>query len=387
MAVETGPDADLRKAALVGDKSGIEKALFAGADPLKKDSQGRTALHLAVLSKNFEAVKALLEPKADFVAKKSQRDGVAILNFLNNTGSKNNAWIGASLPDAIQGLMAENFDFKRPKPEATQKTALRSIGNATEYSEQLFKTLGAKTVVAVIISGSYTLTPDGKSTVIKTQVFATVENKLLFENEIHAPLDSNIFEALNQVAREIVVRLKEYASASFAIRVKNSEQPLISDVNARDRNGITPLALAGENNLKEIVDLLIKSGADYPTDIIEAINFSQDSVAVSLVQSAPDVNFRIAGGKTPLMQASFKGRVQVVAALLAKKANANLQDLYGFTALMYAAQEGHSEIVKEILTAKANVNIKTWDGFSALEAARRKGNSKIVEMLGKAGAK
>ncbi|MBX3720343.1 MAG: ankyrin repeat domain-containing protein [Turneriella sp.] len=384
---ETGPTADLKKAALAGNATLIEQAILAGGDPLARDERRRIPLHLAVTSGNADAVKALLQPKAVLAAKKSRREGVAILNYLNNTGSKNYGWIGASLPDAIQGSMAESFEFKRSAEKQTQKTADKVIGKKTEYTPELLEQLGEKTQAAVIISGSYTSVPGGKQAIITTQVYTPADKKLIVESQITASLDVNIFDALNQVAAEIVTRIKEYTSAEFAIRLKNSELALISDVNARDRGDLTPLAMAAAAGNTAVVEMLIKAGADYQADIMDAINFGNDAAAVSIIQAAPDINFRIAGGKTPLIQAAFKARSQPLKALLARKANSGLQDLYGFTAQLYAAQEGHAEILADLIAAGANVNIKTWDGFTAIEAARRKGRTDIVEMLGKAGAK
>lgn len=359
---DSGPDAMLKRSATAGDAAGIERALVAGANPGIRDERGRIPLHLAVMSGNIEAVKQLLLPKATVAAKKTRREGVAILPYQNNTNSKNYAWIGASLPDAIQGSMAETFEFKRL--DSQQK------GQA-----------------AVVIAGSYVLEPDGKKVRIATRVTTPADGQILVESEVLAPLDTNIFEALHQVAQEIVNRLKEYTSAEFAIRLKNSEQILISEVNARDRGDLTPLATAAAQGSQPMVELLIKAGADYQADLIDAINYGNDGAGALIAAAAPDVNYRIAGGKTPLIQASFKGRLPIVNALLVRKANGNLQDIYGFTALIYAAQEGHDEVVRELMRAQFNVNIRTWDEFSALEAARRKGRKHIVEMLGKAGAK
>lgn len=385
--VESGPNADLLRGAKIGSAQVVEQAILAGGDPQTRDERGRTPLHLACASGNLDTVKLLLQAKALVAVKKSRREGVAILNYLNNTGSKNYAWIGVSLPDAIQGLMAENFDFKRNQPEQTQKAADKIIGRNTEYSTDVFSQIGDKTKSAVIISGSYALDADPKNAVITTQVYNPVDGQMLGQSQITAPLDTNIFEALNQVAAEIVTKLKEYTSSEFAVRLKNSEQVLISDVNGRDKSDLTPLAVAGASGNGPIVDLLIKSGADYQTDLVEAINFGNEQTAVSIAAAAPDVSFRFAGGKTPLIQAAFKGRVQSVRSLLLRGAKKDMQDIFGFTALLYAAQEGHSIVVRDLLSAGANATLRTWDGFSALEAARRKGNTEIVEMLGKAGAK
>lgn len=384
---ETGPNADLKRGATEGNAALIEQAILAGADPLVTDERGRTPLHLATASGNLDAVKVLLQPKSVVAERKARREGVAILNYLNNTGSANYGWVGVSLPDAIQGIMGENFEFKRLPPDASQKQADKLIGKKTEYSTELLSQIGGRTQAAVIISGSYSLDAGKKQVNIHTVVYTPTDNRILTESDVTAPLDAKLFEALNQVGSEIVARLKEYTSVEFAIRPKNAEQLLISDVNARDKGDISSLSLAASNGDGLIVAQLIKAGADYQADMMDAINYGDERAAVSIILAAPDVDFRISGGKTPLIQAAFKGRMSAVRALISRKAKLDLRDISGFTAQLYAAQEGHAAIVRDLIAAGANVNVRTWDGFSALEAARRKGRTEIVEMLGKAGAK
>lgn len=384
---ETGPNADLRRGATEGNPALVEQAIVAGADPLVTDERGRTPLHLATASGNAEAVKVLLQPKSVLAQRRARREGVAILHYLNSTGSANYGWVGVSLPDAIEGIMGENFEFKRLAPEASQRQADKVIGKKTEYSPELLSQIGSRTQAAVIISGSYALDAEKTSVNIRTIVYTPTDNRVLAESEVRAPLDAKLFEALGQVGGEIVARLKEYTSVEFAIRPKNAEQLLISDVNARDKGDISSLSLAASRGDGPIIAQLINAGADYQADLMDAINFGDERAAVGIILAAPDVDFRISGGKTPIIQAAFKGRASAVRALISRKAKLDLRDISGFTAQLYAAQEGHAPIVRDLIAAGANVNVRTWDGFSALEAARRKGRAEIVEMLGKAGAK
>ncbi|MCX7632216.1 MAG: ankyrin repeat domain-containing protein [Turneriella sp.] len=384
---ETGPNADLLRAAAAGDAEAAERAILAGADALVTDQKGRTPLHLAVLSGSAATVKLLLQPKSKLSERRARREGVAILNFINRTGSANYAWVGASLPDAIQGVMAENFEFKRLPEKQTQQIADKTIGRKTELTPELLAELGKRTQAMVIIIGDYELQVDKKQVNIRTLVFTPADGKILTQITVPGYLDARLFESLSAVGSQIGENLRQYTAPDFAIRLKNSEQLLISDINARDRSGLTPLYHAAIQKNSELINILIKAGADFRTDLIEAINFGDDAVAAELIQHAPEIDFRIAGARTPLIQAAYKGRPLAVAALLARKANYALTDVAGFTALMYAAQEGHRQIVADLLQAGANPNAKTWDNFSALEAARRKNRTEIVEMLAKAGAK
>ena len=63
------------------------------------------------------------------------------------------------------------------------------------------------------------------------------------------------------------------------------------------------------------------------------------------------MNFQKAGkeGRTPLMNAAFKGKCEIVQYLLNKGANPNIKDENCFTPLMWAVTGGHISCVQLIL--------------------------------------
>jgi|ETN07SMinimDraft_1059922.scaffolds.fasta_scaffold27627_4 ankyrin repeat protein len=84
-----------------------------------------------------------------------------------------------------------------------------------------------------------------------------------------------------------------------------------ADVNAKDKDGFTPLHLAANKGHKEIVKLLIAEGAD--------------------------VNAKDDGGRTPLHGTAYWGRKEIVELLIAKGADVNVKievgELKGLTPL------------------------------------------------------
>jgi len=66
-----------------------------------------------------------------------------------------------------------------------------------------------------------------------------------------------------------------------------------------------------------------------------------------LIESGADVNAKDnLFGRTALMIASFYGHKEVVELLLKKGADVNAKDKNGRTALMIASKKGHKEIVE-----------------------------------------
>ena len=94
----------------------------------------------------------------------------------------------------------------------------------------------------------------------------------------------------------------------------------------------TPLIAACENGCVEIVELLLKKGAD-----IEAKDKSD---------------------WTPISYACWNGRIQTVRLLLDNGANINSVDNDGFTPLKRASRRGHKETFKLLLEYGADIKVR-----------------------------
>ncbi len=104
-----------------------------------------------------------------------------------------------------------------------------------------------------------------------------------------------------------------------------------------------------------------------------------------LVERGANVDARDAEGLTPLAWASQYGRTEVAKYLISQHANLNPADKYGFTPLMWAAQEGQQGMVDLLLTRGANPWVITRNGVTAYTLARYSGSwhtaSKLEEWL------
>lgn len=132
-----------------------------------------------------------------------------------------------------------------------------------------------------------------------------------------------------------------------------------SDVNARNKDGYTVLAMASWYGHKEIVELLIENGAD--------------------------VNARSKNDVTALMAASLSGQKEIVELLIENGADVNARDSEGFrTALLGASISGQKDITKKLIESGANVNAKLKNGRTVLGYTE---NKDIIELLEAHGAK
>ena len=164
------------------------------------------------------------------------------------------------------------------------------------------------------------------------------------------------------------------------IRVLISEG---ANVNAKDKNGRTPLMLASD---PEVIKVLRDAGANgYTTEeVAEATaklhrSFKQlqnpwvDQVR-DLISKGADVNGKDLNGWTPLMLAVYKfPSPKIIELLLEKGADVNARhDATGFTPLALAARNNPTTAFAELLIDQgADVNARTSSGWTTLMVCLR----------------
>ncbi len=162
-----------------------------------------------------------------------------------------------------------------------------------------------------------------------------------------------------------------------------------ASVDARDVSGCTPLYYAVSRGKIEVAELLISKGAyidatgkDGNALIFEAMSSDgMDSarsrrVAGLLVSNGADVS--------PVHWAAFEGDVQKVKELLDQGVNVNSQNtrLDGGTPLYFAVTGTQEKVIRLLLARDADVNARTRGGETALHAAARcNSTTDIAELL------
>nr|XP_046228914.1 kinase D-interacting substrate of 220 kDa B isoform X2 [Scatophagus argus] len=166
------------------------------------------------------------------------------------------------------------------------------------------------------------------------------------------------------------------------------------EVDGRSDNGQTPLMLAAEQGSLEIVQELIRRGANVNLDdvdcwsaLISAAKEGHVEVVKELLENSAYIEHRDMGGWTALMWAAYKGREEVTKLLLEHGANPNTTgQQYSVYPIIWAAGRGHADIVKLLLQNGAKVNCSDKYGTTPLIWASRKGHFDCVMHLLENGA-
>jgi uncharacterized protein len=166
------------------------------------------------------------------------------------------------------------------------------------------------------------------------------------------------------------------------------------DVNAPQPDGTTALHWAANRDDSELVDLLVRAGANVKaanrygvTPLwLACMNGNAGSVEL-LLKAGADANTVSAEGETVLMTAARTGKVDAVNVLLRYGADVNAKEgWHKQTALMWAAAEGHSAVIRALVEAGADLRVRSAAGFTALLFAAREGQIGAVQALLAAGA-
>ncbi|KAM4522785.1 kinase D-interacting substrate of 220 kDa B isoform 1-T2 [Odontesthes bonariensis] len=166
------------------------------------------------------------------------------------------------------------------------------------------------------------------------------------------------------------------------------------EVDGRSDNGQTPLMLAAEQGSLEIIQELLRRGANVNLDDVDcwsalicAAKEGHVDVVKELLESSAYIEHRDMGGWTALMWAAYKGRVEVTQLLLEDGANPNTTgQQYSVYPIIWAAGRGHAHIVRLLLENGAKVNCSDKYGTTPLIWAARKGHFDCVMHLLENGA-
>ena len=173
-----------------------------------------------------------------------------------------------------------------------------------------------------------------------------------------------------------------------------------ADVNARDKNGRTPLHVATFLKNRDAITALVRAGADINTlenDRYDAVTIASvaDDVGtlrmlLRLGASAKQITSRYDG--TALIAAAHLGHDAVVKMLIEAGAPLDHINNLGWTALIESIVLGdggkrHTASLQALVKAGANVNLADRSGRTPLTLAKGRGYTEMTKILEAAGGK
>lgn len=162
-----------------------------------------------------------------------------------------------------------------------------------------------------------------------------------------------------------------------------------ADVNAQDTNGWTPAfhivnsAMPAEDKIR-LLKLAAKNGADLRHHGADATNLFSIALAVD---DAETLSYLIGKGvknlknKDPLIHAAENGLKNACHCLLKHQFNTGVCDRHGYTPLMHAAKAGHWEIAEMLMCAGSDLRHRGDFNMTALDLAAQLGHGMVAERL------
>ncbi|HET7112007.1 MAG TPA: ankyrin repeat domain-containing protein [Pyrinomonadaceae bacterium] len=179
----------------------------------------------------------------------------------------------------------------------------------------------------------------------------------------------------------------EAATGGDVSKVKAMLQNNPSLARAKDENGVSIIMKTTYYGKRDVVAALLESGVEL--DVFEAAATGQTRRLQDLLREDPSlVNAYAPDGFTPLGFAVFFGQPEIVNALLKAGANVNTpsRESMKVTPLASAAAAKRNEIAHLLIAHGANVNARAASGHIPLHEAAANGNVELVKLLIECGA-
>ena len=186
---------------------------------------------------------------------------------------------------------------------------------------------------------------------------------------------------------------KQKANSVYLYKMKQKRYILTTDKEERKNNRKELWRFSRDGWAEEVQDLLslgvdpnCKSRETHKTPLFLAAANGFENVVELLLKAGANPNHAELCGQTPLLRAANDCLTDVVKILLEGGADPNKADTSGYTPLLWAVIHGHTDVVKILLEGGAEPNTADIDGNTALFRAITKGQTDVVKLLLKAGA-
>ena len=177
--------------------------------------------------------------------------------------------------------------------------------------------------------------------------------------------------------------LTDAVKAGDAARVAEITAAEPALASARDASGVSALLLARYRQRPDLVELLLRAGAE--VDVFAAAALGDNRRLVDLLEGDPSLATAwSADGFTPLHLAAFFSEDPETARLLLDRGadpGAVARNPMAVRPLNSAAAAGHARVVELLLDAGADVHATQAGGYTALHSAAANGDARMCRLL------
>lgn len=391
---ETGKGA-LHKAILSDNMKALKFLIENDADVNTFDSEGISPLLLAIKKENIPAVKLLLEKgKADMydedgnginrpIYEAIKKENIKIIKeFINNSFdvNKNYSYEPSAITYAViystnDSKLRETINILIEKGADINEVYTNEDGEKT--TSIYWAVVNSKPeIVSFLIEKGAKVQNAGEIESFGNILSVSSGNFLIFQ-EKEEYLENPIIEEKDKINSALITEtlLKNGATNLIDSKDKNGYNPVATssiygfndtvkklveykaNINIQDKNGLTPLIYAIEQDNKELANFLIENGAD-----------------LNMAEKEYD--------RTPIFFSIENKNTNITEILISKGANVNAVDKNGVTPLNIAIKEdGNIDIIKLLVKNKADLNILTEEGDSLIEYAINKNDTDMIQTL------
>jgi len=416
---------NLIRAAAIGDKQKVVKALENEADINFKGRMGLTPLVLASHEGHIEIVRLLLannavvnlqdDNRGSALMAASASGGLEIVNELLSAGADKDAkrkvdfstalYFAASggHVEIVKRLLSEGCDvgWKNSRGFTALSAAVESACkfNPTEFAKtvtiesfleilRLLNAAGADTETTSLNGWTPLLTASRNGCVPMVKELLSIKANALFSVGVGKRGITPILAAC-MGPYPVIVDMLLKAGASANATEAGAKPPLLTACTPapKKRKGLNGSGAAA------VVPSVVKGDGD--EDGLGDGKGEGDGVRISpeaetvrlLLEGGADPNYTFGGVATPLLMVSWSGNIAIIKMLLEKGANVSLTRSDGWDALIAAADGGSFDAAKLLLQAKADPNSASKPlGWTALHAAAARGDLDMCHLLLESGA-
>jgi len=198
----------------------------------------------------------------------------------------------------------------------------------------------------------------------------------LFERSLY-----RIFSKISGSKKDIALLMR------YAVK-KARKQTITSEETAQMRAAAkrTGISVAAITALIAAIYGVKKVGEFYQSNTLHAAAFEGSIPKVRALLLTTNVNSRDRQGLTPLMYAARSGKLSMINFLLQNGAGVNNVDLTTRSSLIYASRDGHVPVVALLLQNGARIDSRDAWGKTALMHAAERGHDQVVKLLVQKGA-